>query len=307
MRLPVLVFSVGVAVLMPQSPSCRAKEILMPVTVEVREQSMLEPTRGLKAGDFVLTGKGVEGAPVSVAVGLPADIVVLIEDRGRGGLLAGAADLFVKSLLVGDQVAVVTYGVSTKKQLAWSKDQELIRLAMERGGDGTHLQIAKPLYGVVDAYKLFGKLSEGRQRAIFMYGDNIDSGSQIRVEQLAANLIEERVSLDLAMDPAPSRKIPRFNVPPPTVGNESPAMRPALVGQQSVAMLAEASGGNANIYMRAEFFQAMRERLQARVTLSYCVEKKYADRVPQVSLSEAALQKWPNAELRGPGAAAAKR
>ena len=142
MRLLVLVFSVGVAVLMPQSPSCRAREVLLPVTVEVRERSVLEPVRGLKAGDFVLTGKGVEGAPVSVAVGLPADIVVLIEDRGRGGLLAGAADLFVKSLLPGDQVAVVTYGVSTKKQLGWSRDQELIRLAMERGGDGTHLQIA---------------------------------------------------------------------------------------------------------------------------------------------------------------------
>ena len=61
MRLPVLVFSVGVAVLMPQSPSCPAKEILMPVTVEVRERSVLEPVRGLKAGDFVLTGTGEIG------------------------------------------------------------------------------------------------------------------------------------------------------------------------------------------------------------------------------------------------------
>ena len=75
-------------------------------------------------------------------------------------------------------------------------------------------------------------------------------------------------------------------------------MRPAVVGQQSVAILAEASGGSADAYVRAEFFQAMRERLKGRVTLSYCVEKKHADRVPQVSLSEAAKLKWPNAEVR---------
>ena len=157
------------------------------------------------------------------------------------------------------------------------------------------------LYGIVDAYKLFDKASATRQRAIFMIGDNIDSGSQIRVEQLAANLIDERVSLDLAIDPAPSRKIPRLNVPPPTVGNDSPAMRPALVGQQSVSMLAEASGGTSDAYVRAEFFSEMRERLKQRVTLIYCVEKKHASRVPQVELSDAAKQKWPNAELRSPG------
>ncbi|MCX6613287.1 MAG: hypothetical protein NTW74_20865 [Acidobacteria bacterium] len=280
-----------------EAQSCPANLVPMPVTVTVRERSVQEPVRGLTAQDFLLRGKTV----VSVASGLPADIVILIEDRGRGGLLAGAADLLVKSLLPEDQVAVVTYGVSTKKQLAFTRDPNAIRLAIEKGADGTHLQIARPLYGVVDAYKLFGKASPARQRAIFMIGDNIDSGSQIRIEQLAANLIEERISLDLAIDPAPSRKIPRLNVPPPTVGNDSPAMRPALVGQQSVSLLAEASGGTSDAYVRAEFFSEMRERLKQRVTLTYCVEKKHASKVPQVELSDAAKQKWPNAELRSPG------
>jgi hypothetical protein len=78
-------------------------------------------------------------------------------------------------------------------------------------------------------------------------------------------------------------------------------MRPPVVGQQSVAMLAEATGGGAEKYTRAEFFQAMRERLKKRVTLSYCVEKRHAERVPRVSLSDAAVQKLPNAELRAPG------
>ena len=284
-----------------EAQSCPAKLVPMPVTVEVRERSVQEPVRGLTAQDFLLRGKGVEGSPLSLASGLPADIVILIEDRGRGGLLAGAADLLVKRLLPEDQVAVVTYGVSTKKQLAWTRDPHAIRLAIEKGADGTHLQIARPLYGVVDAYKLFGKASPTRQRAIFMIGDNIDSGSQIRIEQLAANLIEERIGLDLAIDPAPSRKIPRLNVPPPTVGNDSPATRPALVGQQSVSLLAEASGGTSDAYVRAEFFAEMRERLKQRVTLTYCVEKKNAARVPQVELTDAAKQKWPNAELRSPG------
>ncbi len=286
-----------------EAQSCPEKLVAMPVTVEVRERSVQEPVRGLSVQDFVLRGKGIEGSALSVASGLPADIVILIEDRGRGGLLAGAADLLVKSLLLEDQVAVVTYGVSTKKQLGWTRDAAQIRLAIEKGADGTHLQIARPLYGVVDAYKLFDKAGLTRQRAIFMIGDNIDSGSQIRVEQLAANLIAERVSLDLAIDPAPSRKIPRLNVPPPTVGNDSPAMRPALVGQQSVSLLAEASGGTSDAYVRAEFFSEMRERLKQRVTLTYCVEKKHAARIPQVELSDAAKQKWPNAELRSPGVA----
>ena len=280
-----------------EAQSCPANLVPMPVTVTVRERSVQEPVRGLTAQDFLLRGKTV----VSVASGLPADIVILIEDRGRGGLLAGAADLLVKSLLPEDQVAVVTYGVSTKKQLAFSRDPNAIRLAIEKGADGTHLQIARPLYGIVDAYKLFDKASPARQRAIFMIGDNIDSGSQIRIEQLAANLIEERISLDLAIDPAPSRKIPRLNVPPPTVGNDSPATRPALVGQQSVSLLAEASGGTSDSYVRAEFFSEMRERLKQRVTLTYCVEKKNASKVPQVDLTDAAKQKWPNAELRSPG------
>ena len=296
-----LLLAVLAAGLQAQGGACPAKQVPTHVTVEVRERGVQEPVRGLSVEDLVLRGKGVEGGPLGLAAGLPADIVVLIEDRGRGGLLAGAADLFVKSLIDGDQVAVMTYGVSTKKQLGFSNDKEAIRLAMEKGADGTHLQIARPLYGVVEAYKWFGKPQAGRQRAIFMFGDNLDNGSQIRVEQLAANLMEERVSLDLAIDPAPSRKIPRLNVPPPTVGNDSPAMRPALVGQQSVSMLAEATGGTSEAYVRAEFFESMRQRLKQRVTLQYCVEKKFADRVPTVELSDGGKQKYPGAEVLGPG------
>lgn len=261
----------------------------------------MEPVRGLTVEDLRLSGKGVEGPPMGLASALPADIAVLIEDRSRGGLIAGAADLFVKSLLPGDRVAVMTYGVSTKRQLAWSSDPNAIRLAMEKGADGLSLQIARPFYGVVDALKLFDKPVAGRQRVIFMLGDDLDNGSQIRVEQLAANLIEERVTLDLAIDPAPQRFIPRVNVRPPTVGNDSPAMRQPLVGQQSVLALAEASGGTAEKYVRAEFFAAMRERQKQRVTLVYCVEKKHADQAPAVELSDQAKLKWPDVEVRGPG------
>lgn len=287
--------------LQAQPGSCPARMIPATVTIEVRERSVLEPVRGLAIEDLALQGKGVEATPIGLAVGLPADIVVLIEDRSRGGLLAGAAEPFVKSLLPEDRVAVMTYGVSTKRQLAFSRDADAIRLAMEKGADGLSLQIARPFYGVVDALKLFDKPIVGRHRAIFMLGDNIDSGSQIRVEQLAANLVDERVSLDLAIDPAPRRFIPRVNVPPPTLGNDTPATRPALVGQQSVAQLAEASGGTAETYVRAEFFQAMRERLAQRIALSYCVEKKHASRPPVVSLSDTGRGKFPNAEVRSPG------
>ncbi len=284
-----------------QTPACPAKTVPSMVTVEVRERSVDEPVSGLAPGDFQLSGKGIEAAPVAVKSGLPADIVVLIEDRSRGGLLAGAWDLFVKSLLPEDRVAVMTYGTGTKRQVAFTSDKQAILKGMQRGADGWAMQIARPFYGVVDALKLFDKPVEGRQRAIFMLGDDQDNGSQIRVEQLAANLIEERVSLDLSIDPPGKRVIPRVNVQAPTVGNEAPAMRPASVGRQSVTMLAEATGGRAEKYVRAEFFEAMRERLKKRATVTYCVEKKHSEKPPRVELSPAGKGKYPNAEVFGPG------
>ncbi|WP_031497729.1 hypothetical protein [Bryobacter aggregatus] len=287
--------------LQAQTPTCPDKSVLMPVTVEVRERNVLEPIPGLNTSHFLLSGKGIEERAASLEHRLPADIVVLIEDRPRGGLLAGAAALFVKSLLPGDRVAVMTYGVSTKRQLAFSQDPEAIRLAIEKGADGMHVQVARPLYGVVDALKLFGDATPGRQRAIFMLGDDLDNGSQIRVEQLAANLIAERVSLDLAIDPAPSRKIPRVNLPTPTLGNEAPGQRPAVVGQQSVVGLANSSGGDSNKFLDAHYLEIMRERLKNRVTLNYCVQKKHSGKLPRVELTPEAAQKWPGAELRAPG------
>jgi hypothetical protein len=191
-------------------------------------------------------------------------------------------------------------GASTKTQLNWSQDPEAIRLAIEKGADGMHLQVARPLYGVVDALKVFEKPLPGRQRASFLFGDDEDNGSNIRVEQLAANLIKLRVSLDLAIDPAPSRRIPRVNVAPPTVGNETPAMRNPRVGQQSVSLLADATGGQADKYLRAEFFAAMRERLARRFTVTYCVERKHFGKLPRVELSDAGKQKFSNAETASP-------
>lgn len=279
--------------------SCPEKSVPTTVTIELRDRTVKEPVRDARAADFQLRGKGVTGEVLGVETGLPADLVVLIEDRGRGGLLAGAADLLVKALVPGDRVAVLTYGVSVKKQLDFSSDKEAIRLAIEKGADGMHLQVARPLYGVVEALKMFAKPAPGRQRAILMLGDDRDLGSQIRIEQLAANLGEERVSLELAIDPAPGRKIPRVNVPPPTVGNTTPAQRDVSVGPQSVASLAEASGGSATKFVRAEFFAAMRERLKERLTLRYCVERKHAGNRPRVALSEAGRQRYPEAEIGG--------
>jgi hypothetical protein len=289
------------AALQAPAQACPAKTVPANMLIEVIERGIEEPVRGLEVGDLSLVGKGAEPTPIGLATGFAADIVVLIEDRSRGGLLAGAGDLLVKSLKPGDQVAVMTYGVSSKRQLAFSKDPDAIRAAIEKGADSLQLQLARPLYGVVDAMKLFNKPEPGRLRAIFLLGDNIDYASHIRVEQLASNLIEDRITVDLAMDPAPRRIIPRVNVPPPTVGNESPAMRPALVGQQSVAQLAEATGGTALAYVRAEFFKAMRERLAQRFSVQYCVEKKQLSRPPAVELSAAGKRKFPNAEVRSPG------
>jgi len=291
------------AALEAQAQACPAKTVLANMLIEVIERGIDEPVKGLELGDLTLIGKGAEPTPIGLATALPADIVVLVEDRSRGGLLAGAADLLVKSLQPADRVAVLTYGVSSKRQLEFSKDGEAIRVAIEKGADSLQLQVARPLYGIVEAMKLFNKPEPGRLRAIFLLGDNMDFGSQIRIEQLATSLIEDRISVDLAIDPAPRRIIPRVNVPPPTVGNDSPAMRPVLVGQQSVSSLAEATGGTASAYVRAEFFKAMRERLAQRFAVQYCVEKKLMSRPPVVELSAAGKRKFPSADVRAPGRA----
>jgi hypothetical protein len=285
------------AVLLGQN--CPENSIPAAVTVELRDRTVQEPLRDARPADLALRGKGITEKAFAIESGLPADLVVLIEDRGRGGLLAGAADLFVKALAPADRVAVLTYGVSVRKQLDFSNDKEAIRLAIEKGADGMHLQVARPFYGVAEALKLFGKPEPGRLRAILMLGDDRDSGSQIRVEQLAANLLEERVSLELAIDPAPGRKIPRVNVLPPTLGHATPAQRDPLVGVQPVSSLAAASGGSATKFERAEFFAAMRERLKDRLTLRYCVERKHASRIPRVELSPEGRRRYPDAIIVG--------
>lgn len=298
MRRLFLLFLLSISRLAAQSAACPTRE----VTVDVRQRNASEPIAGLVPADFLISGRGVvAGPPQSIATRLPADIVVLIEDRTRGGFLAGAAALFVKSLMPEDRVSVMTYGVSTKRQLAWSRDEDKIRLAIEKGADGMHLQVARPFYGVVDALKLFGKPVPGRQRSIFMLGDNFDRGSQIRTEQLAANLIDERVILDLAIDPAPSRKIPRVNLPPPTLSNQTPGYIPPPVGEQSVEALAQSSGGVADKFLEASYLRDMRERLKGRLTLTYCVQGKQTDHGPSVELSPGAKQKYDDVELRTPG------
>jgi hypothetical protein len=284
-----------------QTAACSGKEIPASIAVEVRETNLADPVTGLSAEHFLLDGKGVRPDVLKLTTGLPADLVILIEDRPRGGVLAGAADLLLKSLVPGDLVGVMTYGVSTKRNLALSQDAAKIQLAIEQGADGGHLQIARPLYGVADALKLFPKYTPGRLRAIFMLGDNQDNSSQIRTEQLAANLIEERVSLELAVDPAPPRKIPRVNVAPPMLGRDTPGQAPPQVGPQSLGDLARWTGGSTDFLTEAAFLQRMRERLKARVVLDYCVERKHAGKVPLVRLSTEALRKWPSAQVLAPG------
>jgi hypothetical protein len=280
------------------------RETTRTITLEVRAPNLADPLTGFEAAHFLLDGKGVRPEPLRLSTNLPADIVVLIEERSRGGLLAGAADLLLKSALPQDQFAVLTYGVSTDRELAFSQDRAKIQSAIEKGSRGGILQVPRPLYGVVDALKLFPKPTPGRLRAILMFGDGQDQTSQIRIEQLAANLIAEQVSLDLNVDPAPPRKIPRINVAPPTLGRDTPGQAPPPIERQSVADLARWTGGFVDQSSDAAFLQRMRERLKQRLSLDYCVEKKHANKVPTIRLSNEARAKWPDAIIAASGVTA---
>ena len=104
MRRLLLLFLLSITSPAAQAPACPTRE----VTVDVRQRNVAEPIAGLVPADFHISGRGVvDGPPQSIATRLPADIVVLIEDRTRGGFLAGAAALFVKSLMPEDRVSVI--------------------------------------------------------------------------------------------------------------------------------------------------------------------------------------------------------
>jgi hypothetical protein len=295
-------------VALAQVPVCGPKEVLAPVVVSVVDKPSGVEIEGLTAADFMVSGKGVQPGVLEMREAGGMDIVLLIEERSRPGVLTAAADFFLQGLRPQDQVSVYTYGVGTLRRVSWTRDKGSIATALRMGEGGFNLQRSRGLSAVSDVTKGFADdIAEGRdfrRRVILMMGDDQDQSSMFRVEQLVPALNAKRVTLDLAVDPPPARLIPRVSVPLPTPGGMDPT-RPQMqtpMGAQSIVRLAALSGGGSLQPVKSSFLRDMLERARNRYHLNYCVDRKYLDRMPEVRLSPKGQAEFPGVEVRGPGA-----
>lgn len=293
---PLLTLLAAALPLLAQTPTCPDKEIPVSIAVTVLDPSG-DPAPALVISDFVLKGaKSASNRILSVSRNVPGDYVLLLEDRERHGLMSGAASLFLSAISPEDRVAVYFYGTSARRQLAFTNDKLALQRTIESAATGVAMQQNRPLLAAAEAAKAFDTLPATsaltRRRAILMLGDDRDLSSQVRIETIAANLLERRASLDLAIDPLPVAKIPglgmpvpRIGVPVQTTGNPSTNQPLAPLGVQSATKLAQISGGKAVNLPGASFLKDMLDRIQSRYWLTYCTDKKSSSRPPSLSLN----------------------
>jgi hypothetical protein len=293
-------------VALAQTPYCPDKSAVGSLLVDARLAGGGSGVSGLQAKDFSLSGKGLLSPVQWATTDAPLDLVILIEAHERGTALSGAAPLLLTELGPEDRVAVFTYGTGVDQKTGWEQDHGAIGKAIEEGGKGVQLQTVRPLNAVVEGLKMFpDKVEPGRKRVMLLIGDEQDWSTPVRLESVLANLLEKRVTLSVVIDP-PRGKImgkilPKVNVTPGNVGEPRVGETQGRYGSQSVARLAEASGGDAMAPNGVWVLEEMVKRMKERYLLTYCAEKKHVGKVPQVSISEEAKRKSPPMALNVPG------
>lgn len=149
------------------------------------------------------------------------------------------------------------------------------------------------------------KVDPRRKRMMLVIGDEQDASTPVRLEAVLANLLEKRVTLHVLIDP-PKGKVmgkilPKVNVTPGNVGEPRIGEQQGRFGAQSVAKLAQATGGDAvapnGIWALEEVLVRMKERYQ----VGYCVERKHAAKLPVVSLTDGAKSGRAEFALSVPG------
>lgn len=293
--------------LLAQGLPCPEKSVEAAVTVDVRTGSGGSSAADLQLQDFQLLGKGLTSPVMRVDRDAPLDLVILIEAFNRGSALSGAAPLLLTELRPEDRVAVFTYGTGVDKRTDWEQDHGAIGRAIEEGGKGIEIQAVRPLNAVVEGLKMFSdKIDPRRKRMMLLIGDEQDWSTPVRLESVLANLQEKRVTLHVLVDP-PKGKVmgkilPRVNVTPGNVGEPRVGETQGRFGAQSVAKLAQATGGDAVAPNGVWALEEMAIRMKERYQVGYCVEKKHAAKLPVVSLTNEAKSKRAALELTAPGA-----
>lgn len=277
------------------------------VMVDVRTPGGGSVVAGMRASDFTRLEKKERGLFASVESDAPMDLLILIEAHNRGDMLNAAAPLLVSELGQEDRVAVFTFGTGVEQKLEWTSDSSRIVEAVKEGGKGIQVQTVRPLSAIVEALKTFpDPAPAGRKRVILLLGDEQDTSSPMRLESVLANLLEKRVGLSVVFDPprgaVMGKILPKINVTPGNVGeprlNEAP---PPRFGAQSLARLANESGGDAVAPNGMWFLEEMVKRTKERYLLNYCAEKRQARKMPLVELSDYGKAKAGNAVLKAPG------
>jgi hypothetical protein len=299
--------TLAASVLAAQNLPCPEKSVEAAVTVDARTGGNGSSVDDLRVADFQILGKGLTSPVMRVDRDAPLDLVILIEAFNRGSALSGAAPLLLSELRPEDRVAVFTYGTGVDKRTGWEQDHGIIGKAIEEGGKGIEIQAVRPLNAIVEGLKMFpDTVDPRRKRMILLIGDEQDWSTPVRIESLLATLQAKRVTLNVVMDP-PRGKVmgkilPRVNITPGNIGEPRVGEQQGRYGAQSVAKLAQATGGDAVAPNGVWALEEMAIRMKERYQVGYCAEKKHASKMPVVTLTDEAKGKRAPLELNAPGA-----
>jgi hypothetical protein len=188
------------------------------VTVNVRvAQPDGSPVRNLAQSDFRLFEDGRQQA-ISVFEPLDAPMhVALLFDTSASTardleLLRGAAERFLDEFTAADQFALYQVGPTVERLSAFTPDRKALKQALKRlqsaAGEGTLLHDA-----LVQAHRDFHP--EARRRAVVLFSDGADEGSQATYDDASLALLRGHGSLFAVL--------PQLGPPPVTPPSASAA------------------------------------------------------------------------------------
>ncbi len=264
----------------------------------------------LEAKDLAVTGKKGPLPVTGARADLPLDLVIL-QQKGLDTTLAGAAArLLTQRLRDGDRVAVLSYGDVLLKPKGWMTKPEEIRDALEASAGGGAAIRVRALDAIQEAVRLFPEeksdTAPKRKRALFLVGEEWDDASLSRANPVAVVVLSHGAMLYQAVMPFQQR-ILRAVMPRMTLPNDPMAgpARQAIDGpqqplRQRVPTVAMITGGEVTGTSDLGYLADLLALAQGQFMVSYCVDRKQANSVPEVEFSDEGKQKFAQAQILGP-------
>jgi hypothetical protein len=294
-----------------QGGVCKGKNsVERSINIRVAWRADGKLVEGLEAKDLSVTGKKGSLPVTSARTDLPLDLVVL-QQKGLDTTLAGAAArLLTQRLRDGDRVAVLSYGDILLKPKGWMTKPDEIRDALEASAGGGAAIRVRALDAIQEAVRLFpeekGDMAPKRKRAMLLVGEEWDDASLSRANPVAVGVLSHGAMLYQAVMPFQQR-ILRAVMPRMTLPNDPMAgpARQAIDGpqqplRQRVPSVAMITGGEVTGTSDLGYLADMLALAQGQYMVSYCVDRKQANGVPEVAFSDEGKQKFAQAQILGP-------